>query len=90
MSDEMRDFIDFLELPYEGEEGDKNYILNLNSSNEFSKVFDLIDTNKDLFIKGESKATGDETSFRFTDGIYDVVLNANYDKDIYQVVVEVE
>ena len=90
MNSRMQDFIDSLELPYEGEEQGKQYIIDMPNSNAFSTVFNLIDINKDLHIKGESKATDEETQFRFTNGEFDVVLVANYEDDIYRLVVEVE
>ena len=86
----MQKFIDDLELPFEGEEKGRQYVIELSDSNSFSRAFNVIDVNKNLHIKGESKATDTETEFRFTNGEYDVVLTANYDDDIYKVIVEVE
>ena len=90
MTNHMQEFIESLEIPYEGEEKGKQYIIELPNSNSFSRVFNLISINKELHIKGESKATDMETEFRYTDGEYDVVLVADYDADIYRMIVEVE
>lgn len=90
ISSEMQEFIDSLELPIEGEEQGKQYVIEIPNSDTFSQIFDVVDTNKDLQLKGESKATDKESMFRFTDGTFDVVLSADYDNDLYSLVVEVE
>ncbi len=90
MTNRMQEFIDSLEIPYEGEEKGRQYVVELPDSNAFSRTFNLIDINKEMHIKGESKATDMETEFRFTNGEYDVVLVADYDADIYRLIVEVE
>ena len=90
MTSHMQSFIDGLEIPFEGEQKGKQYIVEMPDSNSFSRVFNLISINKNLHIKGDSKATDTETEFRYTDGEYDVVLVADYDADIYRLIVEVE
>lgn len=89
-SDQIMEFVDRLELPYEGEMKGDQYIVNVDTSNKFSQLFNIIDINKELHIKGDSQATAEGTQFRFTDGSFDVVLTADYENDVYQLVVEVE
>ena len=62
----MQEFIDSLELPFKGEMRGSQYIINLNSSDDFSKVFSLISLNNSLNDIGGSTATDKETLFRYT------------------------
>ena len=88
MNNSLEQFIETLELPFEGEtQGDK-YVVEVDTSNDFSALFNQIDLNKDLHLTGESKATDSESTFRFTDGYWEVLLQADYDKDKYSLTVE--
>ena len=84
----MNEFIDSLELPFEGEMRGKQYWLELKNSNEFSQAFSLISMNNKLNLEDDSKATTKESEFRFTDGYYEVLLKADYDNDVYQMTIE--
>ena len=84
----MQEFIDSLNLPILGEMRGKQYIIPVNSSNEFSKVFTCISMNNKLNVEDDSEATVDQSEFRFTDGYYEVYLNADYDKDTYTALIE--
>ena len=46
--------------------------------------------NDKLNLEDDSKATVKESEFRFTDGEYEVYLQADYDNDVYQMTVEVK
>jgi hypothetical protein len=85
----MNNFIDSLNLPLEGEMRGKQYIIDVNTSDEFSSLFVAISLNDSLRLDDTSSiATTDESKFRYTDGTYDVILSANYDENIYSLVVE--
>lgn len=84
---DMNEFISSLDLPYEGEQHGPEYIINLDSSNEFSEVFNKISLINSLSLDGDSTANDDESLFRYTDGYYEVVLAANYDEDVYTVTI---
>ena len=85
----MKEFIDSLNLPFEGEMRNNQYIINLNSSNEFSTIFNLISLNNSLNSIDGSVATEDKTEFRYTNGEYEILLSANYVDDIYSILIEV-
>lgn len=86
----MKEFIDSLELPYEGKMVNNQYILDVDSSDKFSELFNAVSLNNFLHLEDNSVATVDETRFVFTDGEYDVRLEADYDNDVYRLVVEVK
>lgn len=86
----MEEFIDSLELPYKGKMINNQYILDVDSSDKFSELFNAVSLNNFLHLEDNSVATVDETRFVFTDGEYDVRLEADYDNDVYRLVVEVK
>lgn len=86
----MKEFIDSLELPYEGKMVNNQYILDVDSSDKFSELFNAVSLNNFLHLEDNSVATVDETKFVFTNGEYDVRLEADYDNDVYRLVVEVK
>ena len=85
----MQEFIDSLELPYEGEMQNNQYIVDVESSDMFSELFNAVSLNKHLSLEDKSVATVDEAKFTFTDGEYDVKLEADYKTDFYRLIVEV-
>ena len=81
----MKEFIDKLNLPFEGKYIDNSlYIIDLNNSNDFSDLYNAISLNKDLRLEGDSVATVDSSKFVFTDGYFEVILEADYDNDFYR------
>lgn len=85
----MQEFIDSLELPFEGEMQNNQYIIDVTSSDTFSELFNTVSLNKDLSLEDNSVATVDEAKFTFTDGEYNVRLEADYKTDFYRLIVEV-
>lgn len=83
----MQDFIDSLDLPFEGKMQGKEYIIELDNSNDFSKLYNIIALNRDLERDEDSVATTKETKFVFTNGVYECKLEANYDKDYYKLTI---
>ena len=84
----MQEFIDGLNLPYEGEMINKQYIIDVDTSDKFSDLFNSISLNNLLRLEDKSVATVDEAKFTFTDGYYDVKLEADYNTDFYRLIVE--
>lgn len=84
----MQEFIDSLNLPFEGEMRGKQYIIPITNSNDFSTIFSTISMNNKLNLEDDSIATVKESEFRFTDGYYEVYLNADYDNDAYTALIE--
>lgn len=84
----MDNFIEELDLPYEGKMINNQYIIDVNSSNNFSDLFNTISLNSHLSLEDKSVATVDEAKFIFTDGEYEVRLEADYNTDFYRLIVE--
>lgn len=84
----MQEFIDSLELPYEGKMINNQYIIDVESSDKFSELFNAVSLNNLLNLEDKSVATVDEAKFTFTNGEYDVKLEADYNTDFYRLIVE--
>ena len=83
----INEFVDSLELPFEGEYRGDSYIITPENSDEFSDIFNFISLNDDLMCEEDSLATEDETQFIFTNGEFEVVLSANYEKNLYNITI---
>lgn len=84
----MQEFIDSLDLPFKGRMQNNQYIVDVESSDAFSDLFNTISLNNLLTLEDKSVATVDETKFVFTNGYYDVKLEADYNNDVYRLTVE--
>ena len=84
----MQEFIDSLELPYKGKMINNQYIIDVESSDKFSELFNAVSLNNLLNLEDKSVATVDEAKFTFTNGEYDVKLEADYNTDFYRLIVE--
>lgn len=84
----MQEFIDSLDLPFKGRMKNNQYIVDVESSDAFSDLFNTISLNNFLTLEDKSVATVDETKFVFTNGYYDVRLEADYNNDVYRLTVE--
>lgn len=84
----MQEFIDSLELPYKGKMFNNQYIIDVESSDKFSELFNAVSLNNLLNLEDKSVATVDEAKFTFTNGEYDVKLEADYNTDFYRLIVE--
>lgn len=83
----LEEFVDSLNLPIEGKYLNNEYRIQVNSSNEFAQIFDSIALNTNLNALDDSVATEDETLFVYTDGYFEVRLEADYNKDVYSITV---
>ena len=84
----MQEFIDSLELPYKGKMFNNQYIIDVESSDKFSELFNAVSLNNLLNLEDKSVATVDEAKFTFTNGEYDIKLEADYNTDFYRLIVE--
>jgi hypothetical protein len=84
----MQEFIDSLKLPYKGKMINNQYIIDVESSDKFSELFNAVSLNNLLNLEDKSVATVDEAKFTFTNGEYDVKLEADYNTDFYRLIVE--
>lgn len=83
----INEFVDSLELPFEGEYQGDSYIITPENSDEFSDIFNFISLNDDLMCEEDSLATEDETQFIFTNGEFEIILSANYGKNLYNITI---
>lgn len=83
----MEEFIDELNLPFEGEMHDGTYVIKLNNSNEYSKLYNIISTDKQFTLEDGSIATTDNAMFVFHNDWYELKFTADFNKDIYRLVV---
>lgn len=84
----LQEFVDMLQLSYEGEYINDTYIIRVNSSNEFSDIYNQISLNKKLEPFGDSTATSDISRFKFTDGYFEIDLQADFNRDRYFIKIE--
>lgn len=81
------EFIQSLDLPFEGEEWGDEYVITVNNSDDFSWLYNLISNNDSLSMDDNSVTTTDNAVFTFFDDDFEVRLTANFNKDIYKVTV---
>lgn len=83
----MEEFIKELDLPYEGKMSGGEYIIKLNTSNDFSKLYNIISTDKQFNLDKNSMATTNNAMFVFYNDWYELKFTADFNKDIYRMVV---
>lgn len=83
----MEEFVDNLDIPFQGEMMGEEYVVTLANSDEFSELYNIISTNKILNIKNDSTANDSEARFCFEADGFDVGMLADFDDDIYKMVV---
>lgn len=84
----LEDFVDSLNISkFNGDYNGDSYIIEVNSSNDFSNLFNIISTNEHLDADDDSVATVSRSHFIYTDGYFEVELKADFDKDTYSAIV---
>ena len=83
----LQEFVDSLELLYPGEYKNDEYVITLNSSNDFSILYNLLSNNKNLSINDNPIADNDTASFIFSDGEFEVKITADFNKVFYRMVI---
>jgi len=83
---DKEEFIEELGLPFDWEERGSEYVINLNNSDSFSKAYDLISNNRDLTLEDDSITTTDNALFTFFTDLFEIRLVADFNKDIYKVI----
>lgn len=89
MISSLQEFVDSLELPFDGEMTSNQYVVFVDNSDDFSSLFNCVSLNKTLKLEDESDADESKSTFRYTDGHYEVTLKADYDNDDYSLIAEV-
>jgi hypothetical protein len=85
---EMKEFVDKLGIGIEGTtEGDK-YIIELSDSNEYSRMYTLLDSSDLVEIEEDATLLTDKVGeLIFTGEFFDVKLVGNFSSDIYRIVI---
>ena len=78
------EFVESLNLPYEGEEKGNEYVIALPDSNAFSEVYNIISNEDGLHVEEDSKASDEEARFTFYSSRYEIRLEANFEEDVYR------
>ena len=84
----MKEFVDKLGIGIEGTtEGDK-YIIELSDSNEYSRMYTLLDSSDLVEIEEDATLLTDKVGeLIFTGEFFDVKLVGNFSSDIYRIVI---
>ena len=64
----LQEFIDSLELNYQGDFINDRYVIKLNTSNEFSELYNELSNNKELQVLDNPIADNDSAVFIFSNG----------------------
>ena len=83
----LQEFVDSLELLYPGEYKNDEYIIKLDSSNDFSILYNLLSNNKELKVSDNPIADNDTASFIFSNGEFEAKITADFNKDFYRMVI---
>lgn len=83
----LQDFIDSIELPYTGEFKEEGYVVVVNTSNEFSDIYNFLSKLDEFYVLDNPIADNDNASFTFTNGIFEAKLTGDFKKDFYRLVV---
>ena len=84
---DKEEFIKSLNLPFEGKSAGNDYIINLNNSDDFSTLYNIISNNINLSMDDESITTTSNALFTFFNDEFDLKLVADFNKDIYKLIV---
>lgn len=83
----LQDFINGIELPYKGEFKDEGYVVVVNSSNEFSDIYNFLSKLDSFHVLDNPIADNNNASFTFTDGVFEAKLTGDFKNDFYRLVV---
>ena len=86
-SQSMEEFVASLELPFEGEMKGEEYVVPLYNSDEFSDAYNIVSTDKDFIVSKDSIANNDEARFKFISDYFEISLLADFNDDVYRLVV---
>lgn len=80
----LQEFIDSLELNYQGDFINDRYVIKLNTSNEFSELYNELSNNKELQVLDNPIADNDSAVFIFSNGEFEAKISRNFNKDFYR------
>ena len=84
----IKDFVERLNLDIDGTFTGNQFSANLKNSNEFSRVYNLLSLNNELEIDDSCIATVSVSSFKFYTDWFEITISANFDNDVYKLIIE--
>ena len=81
------EFVETLDLPFDGEMWNDDYVITVDTSDDFSYLYNLISNNNELTLDDRSITTTDNALFTFFNDEYEIRLTADFNKDIYRLMV---
>lgn len=81
------EFVATLDLPFNGEMWNNDYVIKVDTSDDFSYLYNLISNDSGLTLDDKSVTTSDNALFTFYNDEYEVRLTADFSKDIYRLTV---
>ena len=83
----LQDFINSIELPYTGKYGENSYSVVVNSSNDFSNLYNFLSKLDDFHVEDNPIADNNTAAFVFSNGEFEAKLTGDFNKDFYRLVV---
>lgn len=87
--EEVKEFLSSIGIAKEGEVENNTYTVELVDSNEFSRMYSLLDKAENISFDYDVSATTEHTSYLlYLSDKYDISLIADFDTDTYVLTVE--
>jgi hypothetical protein len=85
---DMKEFVVKLGINLEGRMDGEKYIIELSDSDEYSRMYTLLDSSDLVEIEEDATLLTDKVGeLLFTDDMFNIKLVGNFDSDIYRLVV---
>jgi len=84
----MEEIVQKLNLPFEGEMHNNSYIVILDNSDDFSKLYNNISTRGEFTLDDRSMSTSDNAVFIFYNDDCEIQFTADFKQDIYRMTVD--
>lgn len=87
MENNIKELVEKLDLPFEGEWHENDYIITLNTSDEFSELYNIISTDNSFDLDETSLTTGNNAVFLFYTDDIELRFTADFEQDIYRLTI---
>lgn len=85
--EELINFIEELNLPFEGEIHDKSYVITVTSSDSFSDLYNFVSNSSEFQIEDNSMAVENNAVFIFHNEEFELKFISDFLKDIYRLII---
>jgi hypothetical protein len=83
----VQDLLDNLDLPFEGEWVQKEYVITLDNSDDFSQLYNLISTDSTFNLDDNSMSTGNNAVFIFYTDDCELRFTSDFEQDVYRLTI---